>query len=592
MRDVLTVLKRIFLYYPLNYITVTLLRIFGFAGLGVLSSVIIKRFFDEISDQTFSFNSLYFITAMLIVIPLVQALNYYLDLSLSYGWVEIIRAYFRRNILREIFKRPGGQPLPIQQGQLMNVMRSDVSVHEGLLSDFSYLVAYALFSIGGFIILASIDWLITIILFTPLLLTVVIIRWLERRIMVYFKQEQQTTDRVLGVVSDIFNYSQAIKINNAEQSFLKRMSLLGEERARASKRNAVFMTTLTSIYDNIVNIGTALLLLLITGKISNGMFSLGSFTIFIFFLGYISHLTRLFGTLLARFKSSTVSLERIQSVIGEGHVDKLTQKDSLHLQFEPPGIEKPAVKSPMEKLEIQDLCYKYPNSEEGIHDISFALPRGSFTVIIGKMGAGKTTLLRVILGLLPKTSGEVRRNGISIDMDREGLVPPLAAYTPQVPYLFSESIKDNIMLGYPDESRLASAIHHSVLDGDYLPQLENGLETLLGTKGITLSGGQLQRVAAARMLAREAELLVFDDISSALDVNTEVLLWERLHDYSKRTGTTMLVVTQKKYALKYADHILVLDKGKIRTQGTLQQLLDEGGNEEIIEMTKSKEQVC
>lgn len=590
MRDVLTVLKRIFLYYPLNYITVTLLRIFGFAGLGVLSGVFIKRFFDEISDQMFSFNSLYFITAMLIVIPLVQGLNYYLDLSLSYGWVEIIRAYFRRNILREIFKRPGGQPLPIQQGQLMNVMRSDVSVHEGLLWDFSYLVAYALFSICGFIILASIDWLITIILFAPLLLTIVIIKWLEKKITAFFKEEQQTTDRVLGVVSDIFNYSQALKINNAEQSFLKRLSVLGEERARASKRNAVFITTLTSIYDNIVNIGTALLLLLIAGKIKNGMFSLGSFTIFIFFLGYVSNLTRLFGTSLAGFKSSTVSLERIKSVIGEGHVEKLTQKDSLHLKSEPPGIEKIAVESPMEKLEIQNLCYKYPNSDEGIYDISFVLPKGSFTVITGKMGAGKTTLLRVLLGLLPKKFGEVKRNGIAIDMDTEGLVPPLAAYTPQVPYLFSESIKENIMLGYPDESRLASAIHHSVFDAD-LSHFENGLDTLLGTKGITLSGGQLQRVAASRMLAREAELLVFDDISSALDVNTEVLLWERLHDYSKRTGTTMLVVTQKKYALKYADHILVLDKGKIRTQGTLQQLLDEGGNEEIIEMTKVKEQV-
>ena len=156
------------------------------------------------------------------------------------------------------------------------------------------------------------------------------------------------------------------------------------------------------------------------------------------------------------------------------------------------------------------------------------MERGSFTVITGRIGSGKTTLLRTLLGLLPADAGEMRWNGARVANPTEFFQPPRCAYTAQVPRLFSDTLKDNLLLGLPDAHvDLPAALRLAVMEPD-LARMEHGLETLVGAKGVRLSGGQIQRAAAARMFVRDAELLVFDDLSSALDVETERTLWERL----------------------------------------------------------------
>jgi ABC-type multidrug transport system fused ATPase/permease subunit len=340
-----------------------------------------------------------------------------------------------------------------------------------------------------------------------------------------------------------------------------RLAEVSETRRRLSLRDRVFAEIVNSMNYHLVHVGTGAVLLLGASKIRDGSFSVGDFALFVVYLEQLTYLPAEIGRVITELKRTAVSIARMNALMPGDPPEAVVAPAPVYLRGTLPDLPPPPERERLERVEVRGLTCIHPASGRGIDDVSFTLQRGTFTVVRGRIGAGKSTLLHAALGLAPCDAGEIRWNGRVVDDRATFFVPPRSAFTPQVPRLFSETLRENLLLGRDDDDRaLHEAVRAGALEADVMT-LGSALDTLVGPRGVKLSGGQIQRAAAARMFVREPELLVFDDLSSALDAETEAELWSRL--FARGRDVTCLVVSHSPIALARADQVLVLEHGRL-----------------------------
>ncbi|MFD3156381.1 ATP-binding cassette domain-containing protein [Haloimpatiens sp. FM7330] len=560
-------------YKPWLYLFIVILWIVTHM-MTLVNGFIIKEFFDIISGKSFLNIGISGLILLIIISTLLLILTIQLNFRRETLHKFSISTLLRRNMLDSILKKAGAKALQTSIGEAINSFRDDVQQVETSIGWLSWLIGQITFSIFSIIILLKINAKITLLVFVPVIAVRMLGEKLQKRIEKNREHSRQATADVTGAVGEIFESVLAIKVSGSQKYIVNNLKKLNEKRHHLMIKDSFLTQLVNSIYSNAVNLGIGLILLLAGQAMRDGSFSVGDFALFVYYLSFVTDSIESFGNFLINYKQTGISFKRMTNLIQSENSNEIIKHKPIYLKEkdinEHNEINMDFKHKSLNTLQVKGLNYCYENSEKGINNINFTLNKGEITVISGRTGSGKTTLLKTLLGLLSADSGEVYWNGEIVKMPKNFFIPPICAYTSQVPNLFSDTVRNNILLGISEESvDLKGAINSAVLEKD-IEQFENGLDTVIGPKGVKLSGGQVQRVAAARMFVRNGQLIVFDDISSALDIETEKKLWTRLFTENK---PTCIIVSNRRFALEQADNIILMKDGTIESKGKLNDLL-------------------
>ena len=472
------------------------------------------------------------------------------------GWLTVPRV----NALQSL--ATGGGPvagrLPGSPGEAVSRFRDDAQDVSMVLDSWLDVTGSVLAASVGVVVMTLIDPIAAVAVAVPVALALLLSWRIGPRLRAWRRAAREATARVTGFIGDTFGGVLAVQSGGAEDAVHERFRTINAARATVSRRDQVGGELVRSLGYGTGEITVGIVLLVVAASFRRGALSVGDIGLFAFYVTIIASLPKWVARVSAYQRQADVSIDRIAELLPHPDRRAIAAPVRTHLRHGPPSLEVSRdLDDPLVELAVEGLAVRHDGSGRGLDEVDLLIRRGELVVVTGRVGSGKSTLLRALLGLVPRASGVIRWNGVEVEDPATFLVPPRVAYLPQVPRLFSEALAETVLLGLPDDD-LDRALWLTCLDED-LRRMPDGTATLIGPRGLRLSGGQVQRTAAARALVRRPELLVVDDLSSALDVETEARLWARLADGGFRTA---LIVSHRPHVLDRADRVVVLEQGR------------------------------
>lgn len=494
----------------------------------------------------------------------IQAITAFLLTRLLSVEAQRLIAQLRVKVQKKVLALPISYYDNTKSGALVSRIMTDVEGVRNLVgTGLVQLVGGTITSIGSIYFLVEINGKMTVLVLVPVLIFGVIALKAFGFIRPIFKKRGVINAEVTGRLTESLNGIRVIKGFNAEQQ----ENEVFEEGAFRLFKNVKKSLTSTAI---ITSSSTFLI-----GVATTGIFGMGAYYVMEGTLEVGQLMT--FSFLIALMIAPIVQMGNIGSQLTEAFAGLDRTEELLNMAIENDLSERTEIlENVVGNIRFEDVSFSYEEDKEVVHEISFDAPLGSVTALVGSSGSGKSTIAGLASSFMSPDSGRVLVDGqdlskVDLNSYRQHLGVVL-----QDDFLFEGTIRENILFPRPDasEEQLMEAVKAAYID-EFTDDFENGLDTVIGERGVKLSGGQRQRIAIARAVLADPKIIILDEATSNLDNESEAFIQKSLAELMK--GRTTFVIAHRLTTIRKADQILVIEKGRIAEQGTHDSLIDKKG---------------
>lgn len=533
----------------------------------MISPKILQVLFDELEvayrdpNQTISIGRIFYFAALIFGVALFGGILRFIQRRTIQGVARQTEFHLRADFFQHLQKLSASYYDNVRTGDLMTRATSDLNAIRMVLSNAIMYTADATVFFGlALIIMLRIDTSLTLIALLPYPILALIVRLLGKRLYLHYEGIQETFSTLNTKVQENLSGVRVVKAYTLEDSEVEHFQELNQEFVNRNHKQIRLRNFFFPLFRFFPGISIAVLLWMGGIHVVEEKITFGEFVAFNAYLIMLVRPMFMLGFIVDTFERGAASMDRINAILNEK--PEIYDSDSVKWNMKEINGE----------IIFKDLNFAYNGGAQVLKNINLKIPQGTTLAIVGGTGSGKSTLVNLIPRIRQSERGTIFIDGVDIQDIPLNTLRSNTGFVEQEPFLFSDYLRNNIAYGVdtPNDEEIREAAHTS----DLLSQIDefpDGFQTLLGERGMTISGGQRQRSALARAILIKPKILILDDAFANIDTQTEDTILSRLSEIMK--DSTTIIISHRISTVKSADYIIVLDDGSIVESGTHEKLL-------------------